>query len=159
MKILTAYGRNCPAVRRLLGACGWLLLATGLLAQEAPPPSGGEKDPVILLPKEVVRAKPDRLPEPRDLYDPKAFRDSLVKRYPGLSFRGQPESMDNYAVLQERDERRLASMESLRKLSSTLRASGDTAGSDDLDREIERTFVRRPTWREDAMDRNINRCR
>lgn len=140
----------------------WLMLAAVAMAQEK---AAGETQPVymddqpILLPKEIVRG--DRLPLPaaRDLYDPEAFRLSLVKKYPGLSVRGQPPEVDNYAVLQDRDERRLAAMGHFKDLAQVIRVSGDSAEAAALDLEINRAFLRRPTWREDAMDRNINRCR
>lgn len=80
----------------------------------------------------------------------------LAKRYPGTSFKGQPPWLDNYARLMYADERRLASITHYKDLTILMRELGDVAGSKELKKEIDDAFLRRPTWRERAMDRNLN---
>jgi hypothetical protein len=83
----------------------------------------------------------------------------LLKRFPGASFKDQPAELDNYARLMARDEVRLARLNQLKEVVNVLQATGDRAGSKELRAEIYQTFLRRPTWREEGMDRTVNRNR
>jgi hypothetical protein len=116
-------------------------------------------DDIILLPKLVVRPPESPALGEREIYTDKGLDELLLKRFPGASFKNQPKELDNYARLMYAEEVRLARLNHFKEVASVLRATGDVAGSKELRAEIYQTFIRRPTWREEAMDRNVNRNR
>jgi hypothetical protein len=116
-------------------------------------------DDIILLPKLVVRPPDAPVLGEREVYTQKSLDELLLKRFPGASFKGQPAELDNYARLMARDEVRLARLNQLKEVVNVLQATGDRAGSKELRAEIYQTFLRRPTWREEGMDRTVNRNR
>ena len=117
------------------------------------------RNDIILLPKLVVR--PTDLPNfsEREIYTQGGLGELLLKRFPGASFKNQQSEIDNYARLMHADEVRLARLNRFQELANVLRVSGDVAGSKELRKEIYQAFLRRPTWRDEAMDQNLNRNR
>jgi hypothetical protein len=114
---------------------------------------------IILLPKLVVRPADSPALSEREIYTQSGLDELLLKRFPGASFKNQPKELDNYARLMYADEVRLARLNHLKEVVNVLRATGDVAGSKELRAEIYQTFLRRPSWREEAMDRAANRNR
>lgn len=114
---------------------------------------------IILLPKYVVRPLETPVFSEQEIYTRSGLDSLLLKRFPGASVRNQPPELDNYARLMYADEVRLARLNRYQEMADVLRVTGDVNGSKELRREIHQTFLRRPTWRETAMDRNVNRDR
>lgn len=114
---------------------------------------------IILLPKLVVRPNDSPALGEQEINTQSGLNELLLKRYPGASFKNQPKELDNYARLMHRDEVRLARLNRLRDFENVLRVTGDVFGRKELREEVYQTFVRRPSWREEAMDRAVNRNR
>jgi hypothetical protein len=150
----------------LLSLSAVLAFAPAIRAQQEPSPLLPQSAPaqveawsnteVIRLPKFVVRRPEDPVFDERDIFTKGGFDALLVKRFPGASFQGQPAAMDNYAQLMYADEVRLERLSRYQGWVDLLRDTGDIAGSDALQADLYRTFVRCPTWRAAAMDRNVN---
>ncbi|MFT3781683.1 MAG: hypothetical protein QM790_06655 [Nibricoccus sp.] len=151
--------------RTLLGLAAGGLCLFKMAAQEKPPRVSLNKETpsflaptneVIRLPKFLVR--PSETPRfgNEDIFSKESLDAFLAKKYPGAGLRKPIPGVDNYALLMYQDDRRLASMARFTALSAMLRTSGDFEGSRELDAEINDTFLRRPSWRERAMDRNLN---
>lgn len=116
-------------------------------------------DGVVILPDFFVNG--DQAPrfEKRSLLDSHCLNQFLAKRYPGMTLAGQPREVDNYGLLAFSDDRRFEQMENFKNLASAIRVEGRGGESRELEDEIDRAFIRRPTWREAAMDRNVNNYR
>jgi hypothetical protein len=113
---------------------------------------------VVQLPQVMVYAPKLVLPE-TEVTGKWGLEQLLRSRYPGASFKGQdPDQsmLPNYAALMYRDDKRLAAMEEFGRLVDALKAMGQVSGSSELLQDMQRTFLRRPTWREEAMDRSYN---
>ncbi len=113
---------------------------------------------MVQLPQVMVYAPKLVLPE-TEVTGKWGLEQLLRSRYPGASFKGQDpynSMLPNYAALMYRDDRRLAAMEEFGRLVDTLKAMGQVSGSSELLQEMQGTFFRRPTWREEAMDRSYN---
>jgi hypothetical protein len=115
-----------------------------------------DENKVILLPKVVVRGPEIPVFSEREIHTKSGMEDLLLKRFPGASFKDQPAWLDNYALLMYSDEVRLEQMDHYRKLADAIRRTGDVAGSDALRADINRTFLRRPTWQTARMDKILN---
>lgn len=86
----------------------------------------------------------------RELLSPKGLAAYLRKRYPGAGAA---------AGLMLEEDIRLENMARLERVVENLQKIGDWAGSKDLQKEINRTFMRRTDWRSEGLDRLYNRGR
>jgi hypothetical protein len=134
-------------------------VASPLFKERAAPiePENRPNNDVILLPKLIVRPLETPLLGEHEILTKKGLDDLLLKRYPGASLKGQPDALDNYARLMYADDVRLDRVNHYQEQASILRDTGDKAASKELRAEVYRTFLRRPSWREEAMDKNVNR--
>jgi hypothetical protein len=84
------------------------------------------------------------------------MEDLLLRRFPGASFKDQPLALDNYALLMYADEVRLEKLRRYEEFADAIRRTGDITGSNDLRADINRTFLRRPSWQTARMDKTLN---
>jgi len=117
------------------------------------------RNEIILLPKYVVRPMDTPTFTEQEILSRSGLDALLLKRYPGASVRNQPPELDNYARLMYADDVRLERLNRYKNLANIMQVTGDVNGSKELRQEINQTFLRRPTWREAAMDKNVNRGR
>jgi hypothetical protein len=139
------------------------LMATGSLAETPSPPSKnvatGAGEAVVVLPKFIVNA--DRTPkfEQKELFSERDFNKILAKRYPGMTLPNQPKEVDNYGLMAYRDEMRLEAKAHFENLVIATRAEGHSADAKELQGELDKVFLRRLSWQDERMDRNVNRNR
>ena len=139
------------------------VIRAGLPHFDPPKRTATTPDDVYMLPELEVSGDRIRFPSEADALT-KAGREQLLRKlYPGASYKGQDPDNDagppNYAAQMARDDKRKADMKDLNDLADTMRALGRKSESKELTREIEDTFIRRPTPKEDAMDKSYNHWR
>jgi len=172
--VTTVFGRRSgPRPLKQLLVMGCLVLAAEARAplsekvesssSVSEPPRAESEAPVhngiILLPKVIVRPPESPIFDERELFSQKGLDELLRKRFPGASFKGQPVWLYNYGHLMYADEKRSESLNRAQSFAKALRDVGDVEGSKELREEIYRTFIRRPSWRDEIMDRTLNRNR
>lgn len=118
---------------------------------------------IISLPEFEVRDSKLVTPTDAEVLTKTGRTELLRKRYPGVSLKGQDpdnrQGTPNYAALMHQEEVRKARKQELTNFAETLRAVGDDSTSKALRKEIDRTFERRPSWREEGMDKAYNNGR
>jgi hypothetical protein len=149
-----------PAVSREIASA----ITAGLPGYVHPKPSLrpaaiADESEVVRLPRMVVFAPRVPVIDERDLWSKSGFSALLRARYPGASFRGQDPDhspLPNYAALMYAEDRRQRRMNALSELARALRRTGDAAGSRELKRLIEDTFLRQEDWKTEGMDKTLN---
>jgi hypothetical protein len=122
----------------------------------------GVTDETVIRMAEFVVTAPTLHLTDRETLNKLGLEQLLRQRYPGASFKGQDpyrSALPNYAALMYRDDIRLSRMNDLKQFSATLRAMGMTSDAKKLDKEIQHTFIRRPSWRDEGMDKSYNNGR
>lgn len=121
-----------------------------------------DSEEVVLLPKVEVRDKGPQLPT-GDAVLTLAGKAALLRaRYPGATFRGQDAEgrvTPNYGALMYRDDKRLAQLQELEAAAEALLRAGNREQADELDKEAKIALRRRPSPRDEAMDRSVNNDR
>jgi hypothetical protein len=115
-----------------------------------------EMDPFVVE-EDEIKAPTEKESQTKD-----ALAQSLRKRYPGASLKGQDpvqSVIPNYAATMYRDDERLAKLSHLQGVATSLRATGDPGAAKALKRELQRTFIRRPDAMTESMDRAVNSWR
>ncbi len=147
-------GRVSSAISAAISA----RLPTFAPAKAAPEKLEVTDDTVIRMPKFVVTAPTLHLTD-RETLTKLGLEQLLRQRYPGASLKGQDpylSALPNYAALMYRDDARLSRMNDLKQFAATLRAMGMTSDAKALDKEIQHIFIRRPSWRDEGMDKSYN---
>lgn len=102
-------------------------------------------DDVVLLPEVNVSEDKIRVPSESEV-STKSLGEEVL-----------PNFYAEYTGLIGRDARRLANMKELGELAEDLKMAGRHSDSADLKRDIQKTFIRRPNWKDEAMDKLYNR--
>ena len=86
----------------------------------------------------------------------------LQKQFPGAVVPGPDpltETTPNYAAQMLRDKQRQEKLRSLGENVAAFRATGDKAGSERLEEEMQRALIRRYDWRDERLDRSYDKDR
>ncbi|PTY06407.1 hypothetical protein DB347_13355 [Opitutaceae bacterium EW11] len=120
-------------------------------------PSPDVAPEIVAMPKYIVR---DRLGVDGSQMMTNEQLKTLFKRlYPGATLPGndpRTQIVPNYAELMYRDDQRLRAMSELEAVSAAVRASGDEKQAKELNKEIERAFLRGHNWRDEGLDKSVN---
>lgn len=116
-------------------------------------------DEVVELPKLIVTGDRPPIFSEREVQTKTGMAELLRKRYPGASFKGQPEQCPNYARLMYADDERRLRLDDLKTTAAAFHKVSAQAGDDDLDKEISATFLRRHDWATESLDKSANNNR
>ena len=139
--------RIAAAVRATLPA--YVAPAAKTPAPVTPEPGTEATAPVVLEKFTIFGTKVRNFSE-LELLTPKGRAAYLRKRYPGAGA---------VAGLMLEEDIRLENMARMQRVVENQQKAGDLAGSNDLQKEINRTFMRRTDWRSEDLDRMFNRGR
>ena len=116
-------------------------------------------DEVVELPKLIVTGDRPPIFTEREVQTKTGMAELVRKRYPGASFKGQPEQCPNYARLMYADDERRLRLDDLKTTAAIFKKVSGAAGGDDLADEATATFLRRHDWATESLDRSANNNR
>lgn len=127
-------------------------------------PATQSTETVTMLAKVVVTGSKPNIPKFSDweLLAKSGQSSYLKKHYPGATPSGDDpltEKVPNYAALMLRDDTRQETIRKLEEVSELYRLSRDSEGDDRLNKEVQRSFIRRSDWRTEGMDKSYNNGR
>lgn len=120
-------------------------------------PSPDVAPEIVAMPKYIVRDRSGV--DSSEMMTNEQLKMLFKKLYPGATLPGndpRTQLVPNYAELMYRDDLRLKAKSELETISAAVRASGDDKQAKELNKEIERAFLRGHNWRDEGLDKSVN---